>query len=451
MLKTEAMKLIKNVRIVNEGKIRKGSVLIKGSYIYKVYNNPNPKLTETPKTIIDGCNRLLIPGVIDMHVHFREPGLTHKGDTESETRAAVAGGVTSYAEMPNTIPMTISREAFDEKHQTASKQSYINYSYYPGAYNENKDIINSFEKSRIPGVKVFLGASTGNMQIEGDALLNIFNQKQVRVTAHCEDDGIIKQNTEAYKKKYGEDIPFKYHRRIRSSEACLKSTTEALSMAKKYGTSLHIAHLSTSEEAKLLSPSIPLRKKQISSEVCIHHLWFNAADYEEKGAFIKWNPSIKTEDDRQELLRAVKDDRIDIIVTDHAPHTAEEKNNVYTKAPSGGPMVQHSLQAGLELSKEGYFNIETLISKMCHAPAELFGIEKRGFIREGYFADLVLIDDDNEYTVSKQNILYKCGWSPMEGETFHSVIDSVLVNGQIIYEHGKFGPKGQGEPLKFDI
>lgn len=445
------MKLIKNATIINEGKRFKGSVIIEQDRIAEIIEGDNIFDREAEyEEITDAKGLLLLPGVIDMHVHFREPGLTHKGNTETETRAALAGGLTSFAEMPNTIPKTVGEKELTEKLSIAAKHSYINYSYYIGAVEGNSDFLSHIDSATVPGVKVFMGASTGNMQITGDALKKVYRQKNLRVTAHCEDDEIILKNTERYRTKFGETIPFEYHPKIRSSEACLKSTKEAVELTKRHGTRLHIAHLSTKEELAFLETGNNPRAKQITAEVCIHHLWFNEKDYKEKGAFIKWNPAIKNESDRQALLKALKDDRIDIIVTDHAPHTLEEKQGPYTNVPSGAPMVQHSLQAAYELSKQGYFTLEQMVKKMCHKPAELFGIKERGFIREGYFADLVLLNPNSQYTVNKDNILYKCGWSPMEGTTFSSRPEYVFVNGNRLFNKGQIGQKGHGMALIFE-
>ncbi len=444
------MILIKNVQIINEGSTKSGSLLIKNQQIEKIYTETEPETPAGTEKIIDGQGFWLMPGVIDMHVHFREPGLTQKGDTESETKAALAGGVSSFAEMPNTLPKTVGQADLEVKNRIAEKNSYINYSYYIGADENNSAFIASADNRKIPGVKVFMGASTGNMQIAGKALDQVYRQNNLRVTAHCEDDEIISKNTEKYRKQFGESIPFKYHPKIRSTEACLKSSREAVGLAKKHNNKLHIAHISTAEELDLIDKNQTLENKQITTEVCIHHLWFNETDYDKKGAFIKWNPAIKSEKDRQALLKAVSDDVIDIIVTDHAPHTFEEKQKPYTQAPSGAPMIQHSLQAALELSKQGRFSKEKVVEKMCHHPARLFGIQNRGFIREGYFADLTIVNPDTRYTVDKNNILYKCGWSPMEGETFSTRPVYVFVNGKLLYENGKFSNKGQGMALEFN-
>ncbi len=446
------MILIENAMIVNEYTSYKGSVLIENGRIKKISNE---KLSceggGNYKRVIDADGLILMPGVIDMHVHFREPGLTHKGDTESESRAALAGGVTSYAEMPNTVPKTLDTVALNKKIETAEKHSYINYSYYIGAWGENSEVLKTVDNSHVPGVKVFMGASTGNMQIKDDTVEKVYNQKNLRVTAHCEDDEIIGKNIKTFYEKYGDAIPFKYHPVIRSTEACLKSTQKAVELTKKYGNKLHIAHISTEKELDFLQSGDKPEKKQITAEVCTHHLWFNEEDYKQKGSLIKWNPAIKKETDRLALLRALAEDKIDIIVTDHAPHTWDEKQGDYTKVPSGAPMIQHSLQVAFELYKQGYFTLEQLVDKMCHQPARLFGIKNRGYIKEGYFADLVLLNPNQKYTVKKENILYKCGWSPLEGTTFSSKPEYVFVNGNLLYEKGKFGKKGMGMPLVFDF
>ncbi len=443
------MVLIKNANIVNEHSIYKGSVLVNGNKIERIYKGV-ADLPEGDAKIIDATGLFLMPGVIDMHVHFREPGLTYKADTESESRAALAGGVTSYAEMPNTVPKTIGIDELNHKFNVSSENSYINFSYYMGVFKNNFDFINSIDNDKVPGVKVFMGASTGNMQVGDSVLEKLYSQKKHRITAHCEDDSIIEKNTEFYKSKFGDSIPFEYHPKIRSNEACLSSSVKAINLAKEYGSRLHIAHVSTAEEADLFEANENPKLKQVTAEVCAHHLWFNSDDYKAKGSLIKWNPAIKDEADRLALIKALKDNRIDIIVTDHAPHSFEEKQGDYTKVPSGAPMIQHSLQVAFELHKQGHFSLEMVVDKMCHKPAELFGIKNRGYIREGYYGDLVLLNPNKKYTVSKENILYKCGWSPLEGTTFSSTVEYVLVNGALLYDKGKIGNKGQGMPLVFN-
>lgn len=392
----------------------------------------------------------LFPGVIDDQVHFREPGLTHKADIYSESRAAVAGGVTSFMEMPNTIPNTLTQKLLEEKYLCASVKSVANYSFFMGASNSNIDEVLKTNPKNVCGVKIFMGSSTGDMLMDDEkALENIFSKSTMLVATHCEDENTVRKNLEQFKSKYGDDIPLKFHPEIRSREACYKSSSFAVSLAKKYNTRLHILHISTADELELFDNTIPLEQKRITAEACIHHLWFSNEDYEKKGNFIKWNPAIKTASDRDAIFNGVLENKIDVIATDHAPHTAEEKNQLYTKAPSGGPLVQHSLVAMLELYHQKKISIEMIAEKMCHAPAECFRVEKRGFIREGYFADLVLVDLNSPWTVSKQNILYKCGWSPFEGVTVQSKVKHTFVSGNHVYDDGKIIENQKGLRLAF--
>ncbi len=434
--------LIKNATITNEGKTYKGFVLIEGTHIVQTgrAGDPLPEAGE----VINAEGMLLLPGMIDDQVHFREPGLTHKGDLHTESRAAVAGGITSFMEMPNTIPQAVTIATLEEKYKLAAKKSLANYSFYLGTTNTNIDEIKAVDPKQICGVKIFMGSSTGDMVVNDDnALERVFEQSPVLIATHCEDDPTIKANQQKFIEKFGENIPYIHHPDIRSREACYKSSSKAVGLAKKHGSRLHILHLSTRDEMALFD-SGPIENKKITAEACVHHLWFTREDYKTKGAFIKWNPAVKDVEDREALRQAVTDDRIDIIATDHAPHTLDEKTGIYTKTPSGGPLVQHALVALLELVKQGVFTIEKVVEKTAHNPAKLFGIEKRGFIRPGYFADLVLIDPEKPWTVSKENILYKCGWSPFEGTTFsHSVIRT-FVNGNTVYKAGKIveGPCG---------
>jgi len=440
--------LIRNVNIINEGKSFTGEVLIEKSLIRRISSVSIP--VQKDFTIIDGKGRMLIPGVIDSHVHFREPGLTHKADIASESKAAVAGGVTSFMEMPNTLPQTTTREELEKKFEIAARTSAANYSFYLGATNDNLNEIKKIDPGTVCGIKVFMGASTGNMLVdEADSLKRIFAESPIIVAAHCEDEAVILKNTQLYKEKYGENIHVKYHPYIRSSEACYKSSLLAIKLARKYSTKLHLLHLSTAEEIDLLD-SGPLPGKSITAEVCIHHLQFNEQDYASRKTLIKWNPSIKKESDRLTLFKALLGDKLDIVSTDHAPHTLEEKSASYFKCPSGGPMVQHSLSVMLEFWKKGLITPEKVVQKMCHAPAELFRIKKRGFIREGYYADLVIIDPDTEWKVQKSNILYKCGWSPLEGDTFHTRVHSTFVNGEVVYSEGRFSEKNHSMPLVFE-
>lgn len=441
--------LIKNARIVNEGKIFEGDVLIDGEYIVEIDSSISSKSSQT--TIIDAEGKFLLPGVIDDQVHFREPGLTHKATIESESKAAVAGGITSFIEMPNTFPQAITQEILEQKFEIASKTSYANYSFMIGGTNDNLEELLKTDSTKVAGIKLFLGSSTGNMLIDDDVVLEkIFTSTKMLIAVHCEDENTIRKNLEQYKEKYGDDIPAKFHPLIRSEKACFLSTSKAIKLAQKTGARLHVFHISTAKEAALFGNKLPLEKKQITAEVCIHHLWFDDRDYEIKGNFIKWNPAIKTENDKEELWKALLDNRIDVIATDHAPHTKEEKEQVYTKAPSGGPMVQHALPAMLKAHHKGKISIEKIVEKMCHNPAKLFNIEKRGFIKKGFYADLVLVDIAAPWTVSKNNILYKCGWSPFEGTTFYSKVTHTIVSGNLMYDNGNFHSTARGKRLIFN-
>ena len=440
--------LIKNATIVNEKKVFKGDVLIENEIIIAISSEIAP--TKNVE-VIDAKGRYLIPGFIDDQVHFREPGLTHKATIATESRAAIAGGITSFIEMPNTVPQAVTQNLLEDKFKIAAKDSYANYSFMFGGTNNNLEELLKTDPKKVAGIKLFLGSSTGDMLVDNQEVLEkIFSSTKMIISAHCEDEATIRKNTATYIEKYGDDIPMKYHPAIRSEEACYLSSSKAIELAKKTGARLHVFHLSTEKETHLFRNDIPLEEKQITSEVCIHHLWFSDQDYEKKGTHIKWNPAVKTETDRQGLWKALLDDRIDVLATDHAPHTLEEKNNCYTKAPSGGPLVQHAVIALLEKVKEGVIPIEKLVEKMSHNPAKLFQIEKRGFIKEGYFADLVLIDTNKPQTVSKDNILYKSGWSPFEGITFSSTITHTFVNGNLMYNNGKFNDKIKGKRITFN-
>ena len=440
--------LIKNARIVNENNTFVGDVLIENEIIKEI--STEIKATENVE-VIDAEGKYLIPGFIDDQVHFREPGLTHKANIATESRAAVAGGITTFIEMPNTVPQATTQELLEDKFTIASNDSYANYSFMFGGTNDNLEELLKTDPKKVAGIKLFLGSSTGNMLVDNEAVLEkIFSSTKMIISVHCEDEATIRKNTAAYKEKYGDDIPVKYHPIIRSEEACYLSSSKAIELAKKTGARLHIFHVSTAKETTLFRNDIPLEEKQITSEVCVHHLWFSDKDYEEKGTHIKWNPAVKTEKDRLGLWEALLDDRIDVLATDHAPHTLEEKTNVYTKAPSGGPLVQHAVTAILEKVKEGVISIEKAVEKMSHNPAKLFQIEKRGFIKEGYFADLVLIDTNKPQTVSKDNILYKCGWSPFEGTTFSSTITHTFVNGNLMYNKGVFNDDIKGKRITFN-
>jgi len=441
-----------NAEIVNEGIIFHGSVLVSGGKIEKIEPDSlgSEALPVDGYTIINAKGKYLLPGIIDCHVHFREPGVTQKGDIYSESRAAVAGGVTSFMEMPNTIPQAVTLELLEDKFSLASEKSLANYSFFLGASNDNIDEIVQADPKMVCGVKVFFGASTGNMLVDNKNVLEeIFRRSPLPVVAHCEDENTIRINTEVMRARYGEDVPFKMHSFIRSAEACYLSSKYAVSLAEKYNTRLHIAHLSTARELDLLDNKLPLAQKRITAEVCTHYLWFCDEDYVRLGSKIKVNPSIKTADDRDALLKGLLDGRIDIIATDHAPHLSEEKAQSYFKAPSGMPMVQHTLPAMLEIRQNGMISIEQIVEKMCHAPATCFGVERRGFIREGYQADLILVDTESPCTVSSLNIQYKCGWSAFEGHTFQSEITHTFVNGNLVYENGFFDESIKGQRLNF--
>jgi dihydroorotase len=441
--------LIKNANIVNEGKIFKGNVLITDSIITEISEK---EITANCDKIIEASGKYLFPGCIDDQVHFREPGLTHKGEIYTEAKAAVSGGVTSYMEMPNTVPNTFTHELLEDKYKRASEVSLANYSFFMGASNDNIDEVLKTDPRKVCGIKVFMGSSTGNMLVDKQETLEaLFSKCKMLIATHCEDEVTIKHNMGVYREKYGENVPMEAHPLIRSAEACYKSSSLAVSLAKKYNTRLHILHISTARELELFDNSIPLKEKRITAEACIHHMWFSDVDYKTKGSLIKWNPAVKTADDRDSILKAVLDNRIDVIATDHAPHTKEEKAQSYFKAPSGGPLVQHALNAMLELYKEGKITLEKIAEKMAHAVADCFRIEKRGYIREGYFADLVIVDLNDSYTVEKSNILYKCGWSPFEGTTFHSRITQTFVNGHLVFDSGKFDETKKGERLLFTV
>lgn len=441
--------LIKNARIVNEGVITEGDVYIEGKFIKEIAESISAKSPDVK--IIDAEGNFLIPGAIDDQVHFREPGLTHKGDIESESRAAVAGGVTSFIDQPNTVPNAITQELLEEKYQKAAEVSYANYSFMMGGTNDNIEEILKTNPKNVAGIKLFLGSSTGNMLVDNEQVLeNIFSSTDMLIAVHCEDEVTIKQNLEKYKAEYGDDIPVKFHPEIRSAEACYISSSKAIELAKKTGARLHVFHVSTAKETELFTNKVPLEEKKITAEVCVHHLWFTDADYAAKGSLIKWNPAVKTADDRDALWKALLDDRIDVIATDHAPHTLEEKNNPYTTCPSGGPLVQHSVVTMFEAYHQKKISVEKIVEKMAHNPAKLFRIEKRGFIKEGYYADLAIVNPGLPWNVKKENILYKCGWSPFEGVNFKSRITHTFVNGTLVYTNFKVKDLRCGERLLFD-
>jgi len=441
--------LIKNALVINEGKQFLGAVLIENELISQVFNQQNEPLPAV-KNVLDADGKWLIPGIIDDQVHFREPGLTHKADLYTESRAAVAGGITSFMEMPNTQPQTLTQKLLQQKYDLAARKSLANYSFYMGASNDNIDELQKTDPSRVCGIKVFMGSSTGNMLVDSELALNeIFSKAPILVATHCEDEQTIQKNTAHYRQLYGENVPIEKHPDIRSAEACFLSSSLAVQLAKKHGTRLHVLHLSTGVETELFSARAS-KNKLITAEVCVHHLWFNNADYQQLGTKIKWNPAIKTANDQSTLLRALLANKIDVIATDHAPHHWDEKQNSYFQAPSGAPLVQHALPAMLELHQQGKISMEKVVEKMCHAPADIFQINKRGYIREGYYADLVLVKNNSAWQVTKENILYKCGWSPFEGQTFQSKITHTFVNGHLAYENGKFNESKLGKRLFFE-
>lgn len=438
--------LIKNATIVNENKQYTSDVLIKNGRIERIAGN----IDVIADKEIDASGLYLIPGAIDDQVHFREPGLTHKGEIYTEAKAAVAGGVTSYMEMPNTVPGAVTIELLEEKYSRAAQCSLANYSFFMGTTNSNIDEVKRVNPHNTCGVKIFMGSSTGDMLVDDPHELEaVFAESPTLVATHCEDDPMIKLNVANYKTQYGEDIPVKFHGLIRSEEACYKSSSYAVELAKKHNTRLHVLHISTAKELQLFRNDIPLIEKRITAEACIHHLWFSDADYDTKGTLIKWNPAVKTAADRDAIFKAVLDNRIDVIATDHAPHTLSEKANKYSQAPSGGPLVQHSILAMLDFHKQGKISLEKIVEKMSHAVADLFRINNRGYIREGYWADLVLVDLNSNTTVTKENILYKCGWSPFEGHTFPASIHSTFVNGHLVYHKGKFDESQLGHRMDF--
>ena len=442
--------LIRNTTLINEGKRFVADLLIRDAYIEKIAE-PGKIDAKADFRIIDAKGLLLVPGVIDDQVHFREPGLTYKADIQSESRAAIAGGITSFMEMPNTIPNVLTQELLEEKYQLAAQKSMANYSFYMGASNDNVAEIVKTDPKIVCGIKVFMGSSTGNMLVDDEeSLSKIFANAPTLVAVHCEDETTIRQNMDAFRQKFPDGAPAEVHPQIRNAEACYLSSSKAVALAKKYHTRLHILHLSTAIETELFTDEIPLEEKQITAEVCLHHLWFSDRDYDQKGNFIKWNPAVKSEEDRQALWEALRSRKIDVVATDHAPHTFEEKSRPYFEAPSGGPMVQHLLPAMLDLAKKDYLTTGMAIEKLCHNPAKLFKIQKRGFIREGYYADLVIVDPNRSQTVSSENIHYKCGWSPFEGTTFSHTVTHTLVNGQLAYSNGQVNEKVKGERLSFD-
>lgn len=441
--------LITNAHIINEGRVYVSDLFVKEGLIDKIGSDLSGRQADI---VIDAKGKYLMPGVIDDQVHFREPGLTYKAEIYTEAKAAVAGGITSFMEMPNTVPNTLSQTLLEDKYQLAAQKSLANYSFYMGASNDNLEEVLKTDPTNVCGVKVFMGSSTGNMLVDNEQTLEqLFSKVSMLIATHCEDEATIRHNNQLFKEKYGEDVPFECHPLIRSAEACYKSSFMAVSLAKKYGSRLHVLHISTAKELSLFSNELSLKDKKITAEACIHHLWFDDQDYVEKGSFIKWNPAVKTKEDRTAILAAVNNDTIDVVATDHAPHTLEEKQQSYFKAPSGGPLVQHSLVAMLELYHQGKITLEKIVQKMAHDPAVLFRIKNRGFIREGYFADLVLVDLDNPWTVNKDNILSKCGWSPFEGYSFKSQVIHTIVSGHLAFNNGVFDESRKGERLLFEV
>jgi dihydroorotase len=444
--------LITNARIVNEGKVQHGSVLIDGQIITGIFDDPFPNsLISQNISITDAAGSFLLPGIIDDQVHFREPGLTQKADIETESKAAVAGGITSFMEMPNTVPQTTTLELLEEKFVIGARKSFANFSFYMGATNDNAEEIVKINPEKVCGIKIFMGSSTGNMLVNNPETLDkIFSEAPVLVAVHCEDEDTIQANLALFKEKYGDQIRPEHHPLIRNHQACLLSSQLAVSLAKKHNTRLHILHLSTADETKLFDNALPLADKRITAEVCAHHLWFTDEDYKTKGNLIKWNPAVKSQADREELWNALIQGKIDIVATDHAPHLIEEKSKPYLQAPSGGPLVQHSLQIMYDAITERNIPIHKLAEWMCHNPALCFSVRNRGFIREGYFADLVILNPNEKYTVTKNNLLYKCNWSPFDGHTFNSTPTHTFVNGNLVYNNGEINEAFRGIPLEFN-
>ncbi|RMG75999.1 MAG: dihydroorotase [Bacteroidetes bacterium] len=439
--------LIRNGLLINEGERKEIDIFIQGDRIARIGSG----LGEVADQEIDARGCYVLPGVIDDQVHFREPGLTHKADLQSESRAAVAGGITTYMEMPNTVPQTLTQELLQAKYNRAAEVSAANYSFFMGASNDNLEEVLRTDPRTVCGIKVFMGSSTGNMLVDDETVLeNIFAEAPMLVATHCEKEEIIRANLARFRTRYGDDIPVAFHPEIRSAEACYASSSQAVALAKKHGTRLHILHISTARELELFDAETPLTEKRITAEACIHHLWFSEVDYESKGTRIKWNPAVKTAADRAAIRQAILDGRIDIVATDHAPHTRAEKDQAYVQAPSGGPLVQHALPAMLALSRQGVLSLEQVVEKMAHAPAQCFQIAERGYVREGYFADLVVVDPGAPWTVTPENIRYKCGWSPFEGVTFQDRVRSTIVSGQLVYHEGQLDPNIRGQRVTFD-
>jgi dihydroorotase len=441
--------ILTNAILVNENRLFQGHLVIEGAYIKQIIEGEIPLIEGA--SVVDLKGKLLIPGVIDDQVHFREPGLTYKGDINSESRAAIAGGVTSYMDMPNNNPPILTQELLESKYQIASKESLANYSFYMGASNSNIDEVLKTDPKTVCGVKIFMGSSTGNMLVDNEITLSkLFKDVPMLIATHCEDEATIQNNMKLFRNKYGDEVPLNMHSEIRSAEACYLSSSFAVRLAQKYNTRLHVLHLSTSKEMELFANDKPLKDKRITAEVCVHHLLFNRSDYEKLGTRIKWNPAIKEESDRLALIQALMDNKIDVIATDHAPHSLEEKSNSYFKAPSGGPLVQHSLQSMLEFFHDGLLSLEFIVDKMCHAPAVCFQVKNRGFIREGYFADLVVVDLKKDDLIKDENVFYKCGWTPFNGKTFRSSISKTFVNGNLVFDNAKIIEGTHGMRLEFN-
>ena len=438
--------LIKNGKTINEGKIVEQDILIEDNIIIKI----DKDISDAQATIIDAKDKYVIPGIIDDQVHFREPGLTHKANIYTESKAAVAGGVTSFMEQPNTNPAALTQELLEQKYEIAAQTSLANYTFFMGTSNDNYDEVMKTDFSKVGALKIFMGSSTGNMLVDDEHVLSkIFANLNGIIVTHCEDEQTIKKNTEKYKQQFGDNIPMNYHPIIRDDEACYISTKLAIDLAKKYNSRLHVFHISTEKELDLFDNSILLKDKKISAEVCVHHLFFDESDYAKLGSQIKCNPAIKYKSDKDALLLALLDDRLDVIATDHAPHTWQEKQQSYFKAPSGLPLVQHSLQLMLDFHHQQKISLEKIIEKMCHAPADCFQVKNRGYLREGYFADIAIVDIQKEYTITNQNILYKCGWSPLENKTFKGEVTQTFVNGNLVYNNGLFDESKKGQRLLF--
>ncbi len=446
-MQTKPSILIRNARIINRGRISEGDVFIRDGFIEKIAGS----MDQTANVELDAAGNYLLPGIIDDQVHFREPGLTHKADIGSESRAGVAGGVTSFMEMPNTKPPALTQALLEDKYRIAAQSSPANYSFYMGVSNDNLDEVLKTDPRTVCGLKAFMGSSTGNMLVDDpDTLEKLFANAPMLIATHCEDEATVRANEASYRERYGEAIPFKYHPLIRSTEACLKSSSFAVSLAKKYNTRLHVLHISTRDELALFSNQLPLEQKRITSELCVHHLFFNSLRYADLGAQIKCNPAIKDALHQDALLPALLDDRLDVVATDHAPHTWEEKQNTYFKAPSGLPLLQHSLNIMLGYYHQKRITLEKIVEKMCHAPAVCFQIDRRGYVEEGYWADLCILDLEKEWTVSKSNLLYKCGWSPLEGQRFKGQVLSTIVSGQLAYHEGRVNEQVRGERMMFN-